>query len=302
MGDPWKFSLHGGHSGDFCLHGSDTLKEVVEAAIKFGYSSFGITPHAPRSSGQFLYPEEIEAGYEPLDLMRNFEACIAAARDLATEYTEDIEIHVGTELEVVPADSYADEVAVLRKQFDLDYVIGSIHWVDDVPIDVTQPLFDAAVTGRGGLERFLIRYYELVAEMTSAIKPEVVGHLDLPKLMSRTHVLNAGLALPTVLDDVINSALLAIKNAGSIVEVNTRSIAKGLPEPYPSGWLINRVNELEIPIGFSDDSHDATQVGENFEAGVNQLQSLGITEVTKLTRSAGELTRQTVSLATPNSV
>jgi len=167
---------------------------------------------------------------------------------------------------------------------------------------VTQPLFDAAVTGRGGLERFLIRYYELVAEMTSAIKPEVVGHLDLPKLMSRTHVLNAGLALPTVLDDVINSALLAIKNAGSIVEVNTRSIAKGLPEPYPSDWLTNRTNELGIPVGFSDDSHAATQVGENFEAGVNQLQSLGITEVTKLTRSAGELTRRTVSLATPNSV
>ncbi|MGA0275814.1 MAG: histidinol-phosphatase [Dehalococcoidia bacterium] len=302
MTDPWKFSLHGGHSGDFCLHGSDTLKEVVEAAIKFGYSTFGVTPHAPRSSGQFLYPEEVDAGYQPLDLMRDFEACVAAARELATEYAEDIEILVGAEIEMVPADAYVDEVAVLRKQFDLDYVVGSIHWVDDVPIDVTQPLFDAAVNGRGGLERFLIRYYELVAEMSSTIKPEVVGHLDLPKLMSRTHVLNAGLALPSVLVDSINSALLAIKTAGSIVEVNTRSIAKGLPEPYPSNWLVSRAHEMGIPVGFSDDSHAASQVGENFEAGVNQLQSLGITAVKKLTRSAGELTRQTVSLPTPNSV
>jgi hypothetical protein len=34
-------SLHGGHSGDFCEHGADSLREMLDAAVSFGYSTFG---------------------------------------------------------------------------------------------------------------------------------------------------------------------------------------------------------------------------------------------------------------------
>ncbi len=39
---PWKVSLHGGHSGQFCDHAKGSLREIVEAAIeqKMGSTRF----------------------------------------------------------------------------------------------------------------------------------------------------------------------------------------------------------------------------------------------------------------------
>ncbi|HEX6202492.1 MAG TPA: histidinol phosphatase, partial [Thermoanaerobaculia bacterium] len=52
---PWRVSLHGGHSGEFCDHATGTLAEVLEAAVAAGYAIFGVSEHAPRSDPRFLY-------------------------------------------------------------------------------------------------------------------------------------------------------------------------------------------------------------------------------------------------------
>ena len=48
MAEAWKTSLHGGHSGEFCEHASATLRELLEAAVEFGFDTFGVSEHAPR--------------------------------------------------------------------------------------------------------------------------------------------------------------------------------------------------------------------------------------------------------------
>jgi len=58
----WKASLHGGHSGEFCDHAGGTLREMVEAAVAFGYRTFGVSEHAPRYEPRFLYAEERALG------------------------------------------------------------------------------------------------------------------------------------------------------------------------------------------------------------------------------------------------
>lgn len=50
---------HHSHSGEFCLHAKGTLEEVVQEAIRKGFTTFGLSEHIPRYRAVDLYPEEV---------------------------------------------------------------------------------------------------------------------------------------------------------------------------------------------------------------------------------------------------
>lgn len=50
---------HHSHSGQFCLHASNTLEEMILAAIAKGMIVFSLTEHIPRDCNEDLYPEEV---------------------------------------------------------------------------------------------------------------------------------------------------------------------------------------------------------------------------------------------------
>jgi histidinol-phosphatase (PHP family) len=50
---------HHSHSGQFCCHAKGTLGEVVDEAIRQGFSTFGLSEHVPRYEYSHLYPEEV---------------------------------------------------------------------------------------------------------------------------------------------------------------------------------------------------------------------------------------------------
>jgi len=52
---------HHSHSGEFCLHAKGTLVEVVEEAIRQGFTTFGLSEHVPRYKLEHLYPEEVRS-------------------------------------------------------------------------------------------------------------------------------------------------------------------------------------------------------------------------------------------------
>jgi len=52
---------HHSHSGEFCLHAKGTLVEVIEEAIRQGFTTFGLSEHVPRYKLEHLYPEEVRS-------------------------------------------------------------------------------------------------------------------------------------------------------------------------------------------------------------------------------------------------
>ena len=285
-------SLHGGHSGDFCEHGADSLREMLDAAVAYGYSTFGVATHSPPSSPKFLYEEEIAAGLGVPELGRRFRSYSEVSRELVAEYADRIEVLRGAEIEVVPSGSYAIDVALLREVYELDYVVGSVHWVDEIPIDVSRDESDRAVASSGGLESFLVRYFELVGEMISSVKPEVVGHIDLPRLYSdgapewgSDRVLGA-----------VSDALVAARDAGCILDLNVRALSKGLGSPFPSAEIVRMASDMGVPFCFGDDSHSVAGVGVGIEAGRSFLLANGVDSITTLGRVDGGGVKRVVSL------
>jgi histidinol-phosphatase (PHP family) len=289
---PWKTSLHGGHSGEFCEHAAGSLREVVESALAKGFLVYGVSEHAPRAEARFLYPSELAKGYTLERIQEEFDAYGRAVRALADEYADRMTLLCGFEAEVVPARSYRDLMRGYRTRYGFDYMVGSVHYVDEIQIDGAPADFARAVEARGGLEAFAVGYYDLVAEMIAALEPDVVGHLD---LIRRNAPAEADLATPAIRQSA-NRALEAARAAGAVLDLNTAGWRKGLGSPYPAPWLVRRAHEVGVAFCFGDDSHGPEQTGAGVEEARAYLLENGVTGIRRLVRQDGAVVWQTIDL------
>lgn len=115
---------------------------------------------------------------------------------------------------------------------NLDFFIGSIHHVHTIPIDFNREMYVEARVKSGGIdERLYEDYFDLQYEMLQALKPPIVGHFDLIRLMSDDS--NADfLQWPGVLQRVSRNLGLIVEYGG-ILELNSAALRKGMNEPYP---------------------------------------------------------------------
>ena len=290
---PWAVSLHGGHSSDYCDHGESTLREMLDAAVEAGYHTFGVAEHAPRDESRFLYDEEVKRGWDVAKVQRDFEAYAAATQSLAEEYAGRLNVLRGFEAEVVPANRYADLMLELRARFRFDYMVGSVHWVDDRITDYSQESFDAVFGAYPSLDALAVRYYERVAEMVRALRPEVVGHIDVIRKYARPH----GRADTPAIRDAADGALEAIRDARTIIDVNTSAYRRGLDTPYPAPWLLERaVRHFGIGVCFGDDSHSVAQVGAGILEARAYLLEHGVACLSTLARSEAGVVLTDVAL------
>ncbi len=145
---PKRVSVHGGHSGQFCNHAKNTLEAVVLAYIDKGFEWVGITEHMPPTENQFLYPDEKAAGLTAADLYQRFGKYIKTGRKLQAQYADRIRLFIGMETETYTgSDAF---ISQLIKQFQPDYIVGSLHHVDDHSFDMGPDVYAEAAEAIGG--------------------------------------------------------------------------------------------------------------------------------------------------------
>lgn len=292
MGFPWKVSLHGGHSGEFCDHAVGTLSEVIEAAIAKGFKTYGISEHAPRHGERYLYANERERGWTLEKIAADFETYGKAVFALADEYASRITILRGYEIEVVPHDRYAEIMLDYRTRFRFDYMVGSVHYLHDISIDSSVEEFEEVLKITGGLEELALEYYASVAAMIEALEPEVVGHLDLVR--KNGHLF--GPLDTAAIRKAVERTLEVAKAHHCILDLNTAGWRKGLDSPYPAPWLLKRAHEMGVPFCFGDDSHGPELVGAGIEPAREYLLANGVESVAVLVRTGDRVVRETVPL------
>lgn len=271
----WKVSLHGGHSSDYCDHASSRLRAMLDAAVEFGYSVFGVTEHCPRAGAQYLYPSELEMGWTIDTLYEKFDQYAQDLRIIQGEYEGRLRVLRGFETEAVPDDRYIELMLGFREKYGFEYMVGSVHHVDGIMIDYDLPTFHRAAERFGGVEGLAVAYYERVGEMVSALRPEVVGHLDLiRKCAPDEH----SVATPAVKKAAFHT-LAIIQKAGSILDINTAAYRKALGRPYVAPWLLEAALQLGVPMCFGDDSHCVDDVGKGLDDARAYLRQNGVTQV-----------------------
>ncbi|KAI8630668.1 histidinol-phosphatase [Xylariaceae sp. FL1651] len=313
------FTMHS-HSGQFCPgHAKDQLEDIIKHAISLGYTTMGLTEHMPRTGLEDLYPEELDDPDASLAaLAPRHAAYLEEALRLQALYAPQISLLIGFEGEWLrPA--YRELVGELAAHPAIDYFIGSLHHVNGVPIDydkeyyaramasvksssallangTTPPTNTAVKTatteGEGekgnaeeveaGEEKMYERYYDQQYEMLTALRPRVVGHFDLIRLMSTDP--SRDVRRWRGVWERVERNLAFIASYGGWLECNSSALRKGLAEPYPCRAIAETWLSLGGRFTLSDDSHGIAQVGTNYARALDFLSSLGITTLWTLKR------------------
>jgi histidinol-phosphatase (PHP family) len=176
------------------------------------------------------------------ELAAQFEHFLVEAHRLKLLYASQIRLLVGLETEsITPLD--LDQLTALlhRHQGLVEYIVGSVHHVNGIPIDFDLVTFRKAVesiditkahtTKDGG---FLCAYFDAQYELVQRFKPEVIGHLDLCRLYNPMLQLSE---YPEAWERVKRNILYAIEY-GALFEINASALRKGWNTAYPQEDLL----------------------------------------------------------------
>lgn len=165
-------------------------------------------------------------------MLPRHQSYITEAVSLRAKYADQIKVLVGFEAEWIrPSD--APMIKSLAQDPRVDFFIGSVHHVHTIPIDFDRAMYEKSQEAAGGSEEQLFEdYFDAMFEMLNTLRPRVVAHFDLIRLMSDAP--NRDLkSLDGVWAKIVRS-LKVIVEQGGLLEVNSSALRKGLKEPYPS--------------------------------------------------------------------
>lgn len=263
-------SVHGGHSGQFCHHAKDRLEEIVLKYIEYGYAWVGITEHAPGIRQKFLYPDEQEAGFTPASMEATFADYMVECRRLQKIYKSDITIYAAFEIETYSG--YEEFVPRLMEKYKPDYIVGSLHFVDDLGFDYSKAQYIKSAKLLGGLDAMYCRYFDQQYRMLQELKPAVVGHFDLIRIFDEDY--KTRLKQKDIWQRIERN-LAFIRNENLIMDYNVRSLKKGADEPYISEPILDLCLEMKIAVVPGDDSHGVADIHQHTEKAIQILKSKG---------------------------
>ena len=273
------FSYHGGHSGEYCEHAKGKLEPVVQRAIEAGFTHYGLSEHCPRYRDQDLYTGEQARGFTPASLLADFRAYIAEAFALRERYADRIQLLVGFETERLPPGHWLARMRELRALAPFEYVIGSVHDVDGVWVDYKPEVTEALAEQVGGRARLQARYFDAVADMVRALRPEVVGHIDLIRKFE-----GDGASIDPAAWPHLEAALEAVRDAGAVLDVNCGAARRGLSPVYPLPEILARARALNVGVTLGDDGHGAHDVGVGLDTCMQAIAAAGYRELHYLAR------------------
>jgi histidinol-phosphatase (PHP family) len=265
-------SLHGGHSRDYCNHASGDLEAMITRYIELGFTHAGISEHIPPYTDGLMYEDEKEAGLSSEIIFNRFDSYTFKCEELKKKYENEIEIFRGFETETYSG--YEKYIPALIKRFQPDYIVGSVHHINDICFDSSPEAYSKAVDSCKGIHNFYKAYYDLQYEMLLKIRPQVAGHFDLVRIFDSDYE-------RTIKDKAIKSRisrnLKVIKDYEIIIDYNQRALIKKMKEPYPCKSILDEAVDLGIKIVPGDDSHSCNDVGFKIIEASNFLINQGVT-------------------------
>src|SRR5215210_5964817 len=221
----------------------DNIIAYCEVAKSRGLRQMGITEHD-------RYRDDID---------------LAAFQEAREKY-QDVELRLGIEIDFVPgAEERMDRDA---SALPYDYVIGSVHRVDNEEVDHPQ---HQDIYERWETYDLYEAYYENVRKAALSGRFEVLGHPDLIKIFRHFPDRDITPMLEVTAD--------AIAESGVVVDVNAAGLRKPIGEVYPSANFLKMFHRREVPIVLSSDAHAPDEVAMGYDTSLALVHDIGYREV-----------------------
>lgn len=183
----------------------------------------------------------------------------------------DVKIRAGIELDNDPETSAAGRDWVEKNWGRLDFVLGSVHYLDD-----PAQMFDSVPDGAGqfvgrDINEIYADYFRRIREIAATGLVDCLSHLDLIKIH--------GHRPRSPVRDLVSETLDLIAARGLAIELSTAGWRKPVNELYPSDEIIQLAIERGIRFTTASDAHSHVQLGENYDRLAKKMEQLDIREV-----------------------
>ncbi|OAB46202.1 PHP domain-containing protein [Paenibacillus glacialis] len=257
-------------------YSEDWITRYLEQGRKKGITKFGVVDHLYRFHEFKSYYEEFmllddsplgKMQREWLDLVCTYsiEDYLSGMRNVSRFYEE---LSIGIEADYFPGSQ--EKLRALLKPYQLDYVIGSVHfhegWKFDHPD--SQSHFE-----HYDLSLLYKQYFDTVIEAIHSGLFQFMAHLD--------HIKVYGYVPPDEeLEGHYNDVAAALCIADVATEINT-----GLAYRYPTKQIcpsfsfLSILKDYEVPITLSSDAHFPDELGTMLDDALQLAKEIGYEEI-----------------------
>lgn len=223
------------------------------SADKKGLSLIGFTEHSPRPDG-YDYRNEYRA-----HLTRHFTDYIREVKMLRNSGASGhCQVLLGLEMDWIPA-----EESFVRKacaQYDYDYLLGSVHFLDHWGFDDGMESWQQADEGQ--MAEWYEKYFQIWLSMIRSGLFQIASHPDLIKIYSVGHF-HKWLAKPQN-NELVRNCLETLKKEGMAMEISSAGMRKPCSEFYPCPEIMRMANELGLDISLASDAHNVGDIAAFF--------------------------------------
>ncbi len=230
-----------------------------EAAAERGITELGVAEHIHR------FRQALEVWDHPF--WRSY------AVDDLDEYCafvrEETDLRLGIEADFIGGRE--DRMANLLDGRDWDYVVGSVHFLEDRALDMEE--WSVWLKGESS-ERIWTRYFAALAASARSGLFDILAHPDLVKIWGEDKPLPDG-----DLRRFYYPAMEVIAECDVAIEVSTAGLRKPVGEIYPAPEFLEMAVDAGKPLALSSDAHLPEQLGHEYDRALELLDSLGVKEI-----------------------
>jgi histidinol-phosphatase (PHP family) len=224
------------------------LQPWADSAGKIGLSDIAFTDHDRYHAG---------IDFDEIDHLR--------------ERNPDLKIRAGIELDNDPIHSGAGRKWIEKHWNKLDFVLGSVHFLDR-----DDQMFDSVPDGAAQFEgrdvdTIYADYFRRVREMAATGLVDCLAHLDLIKIHGHR---TAG-----EIEAIVDETLDFIRARNLAIELSTAGWRKPVNELYPGDRIIELAIQKGIPFTIASDAHSHAQLADNYSKLAQKLADFEIRQI-----------------------
>ena len=208
-----------------CGHAEGEMEDYVRVAIDKGLDEMGFSDHFP------LLHIEMQNISMKMEELPFYFSCISALKE---KFRGRIEIKSGLEVDYTPETE--KQTRKILKKYNLDYVLGSCHFLGEWPIDHPDHIDEWK---KRDVALVYKEYFQRINKMADTGIFDIIAHIDLVKKFGFIPEIN--------LTNIYKDAALHIKKNNLCLEVNTSGLRKPVKEIYPAQEFLKICFDADVP-------------------------------------------------------
>ncbi|NMC37709.1 MAG: histidinol-phosphatase HisJ family protein [Bacteroidales bacterium] len=180
------------------------------------------------------------------------------------ENTHEIPVRVGLEVDFL----YGREAEIFSflKNTDIDYAIGSVHYLGETTVDNGPEFYDGK-----DIDSLYEEYFEQVIAAAASGLFDIIAHCDLIRIYGFRPSFN--------LEPWYRKLAASFKKHDVAYEINTNGRNRPIADFYPDRRYISIFREEGVPVCVNSDAHMPSRVAQHFDEAYELLRSSGYTEM-----------------------